>query len=89
MHIELLIVILGIYLVTGCASVSDIQKLQSQLNTLEIQVSKITIFVAISKELSEKSHTKAAHAEKTANLLGMKLRDISNRIDYSIPRVCR
>lgn len=89
MHIKLLIIILVAYLITGCATVSDIQKLQSQLNTLEIQVSKITTSVAISKELSEKSHTKAAHAEKTANLSGMKLRDISNRIDYSIPRICR
>jgi hypothetical protein len=64
------------------------KNLQSQINLLTPQVSEVIAFAATSKKISNESLIKATNAEATANRAAQKIREVSGRLDASIPHHC-
>ena len=74
-------VVLAAGLATGCASTSDIDKLQEQINGLKGQVSTASSDAAQAKQSAADAATKAAAAEAAANRAAQYAQDTNSKLD--------
>ncbi len=74
-------VILAAGLATGCASTSDIENLQEQINGLKGQVSTASSDAAQAKQSAADAATKAAAAEAAANRAAQYAQDTNSKLD--------
>ena len=74
-------VILAAGLATGCASTSDIENLQEQINGLKGQVSTAASDAAQAKQSAADAATKAAAAEAAANRAAQYAQDTNSKLD--------
>ncbi len=74
-------VILAAGLATGCASTSDIENLQEQINGLKGQVSTASSDAAQAKQSAADAAAKAAAAEAAANRAAQYAQDTNSKLD--------
>jgi murein lipoprotein len=74
-------VVLAAGLASGCASTSDIDKLQEQINGLKGQVSTASSDAAQAKQSAADAATKAAAAEAAANRAAQYAQDTNSKLD--------
>ncbi len=74
-------VVLAAGLATGCASTSDIDKLQEQINGLKGQVSTASSDASQAKQSAADAATKAAAAEAAANRAAQYAQDTNSKLD--------
>ena len=74
-------VILAAGLATGCASTSDIEDLQGQINGLKGQVSAAASDAAQAKQSAADAAAKAAAAEAAANRAAQYAQDTNSKLD--------
>ena len=74
-------VVLAAGLATGCASTSDIDNLQEQINGLKGQVSTASSDAAQAKQAAEDAAAKAAAAEAAANRAAQYAQDTNSKLD--------
>ncbi|NOV28488.1 hypothetical protein [Methylomonas sp. ZR1] len=70
----------------GCASVSDLEKLQTKVNLLQQQIDIDSSVSASAKETAKFYESKATEAESTATLNATKLQDIFWKLNSPICR---
>jgi murein lipoprotein len=68
-------------LATGCASTSDIENLQAQIDTLKPQVSAASSDAASAKAAAAEAAAKAAAAEAAANRAAQYAQDTNSKLD--------
>jgi len=68
-------------LATGCASTSDIENLQGQIDTLKPQVSAAASDAAAAKASAAEASAKAAAAEAAANRAAQYAQDTNSKLD--------
>lgn len=68
-------------LATGCASTSDIDNLQEQINGLRTQVNSASSDAASAKEAAADAASKAAAAEAAANRAAQYAQDTNSKLD--------
>jgi murein lipoprotein len=68
-------------LATGCASTSDLEKLQSQVNGLQGQVNTAAADAAQAKQSAADAASKAAAAEVAANRAAQYAQDTNSKLD--------
>ena len=74
-------VVLAAGLATGCASTSDIDKLQEQIDGLKSQVSTASSDAAQAKQSAAEAASKAAAAEAAANRAAQYAQDTNSKLD--------
>ncbi len=74
-------VILAAGLATGCASTSDIEGLQSQINGLNSQISTASSDAAKAQAAATSAASKAAAAEAAANRAAQYDQDTNSKLD--------
>ena len=74
-------VVLAAGLATGCASTSDIDKLQEQIDGLKSQVSTASSDAAQAKQSAADAASKAAAAEAAANRAAQYAQDTNSKLD--------
>ena len=74
-------VVLAAGLATGCASTSDIDKLQEQINGLKTQVNTASSDAAQAKQSAADAASKAAAAEAAANRAAQYAQDTNSKLD--------
>ncbi len=77
--ISTLVLVAG--LATGCATKSDIEFLQTQLDGLKTQISTASTDAATAQAASASAATKAAAAEAAANRAAQYAQDTNNKLD--------
>lgn len=79
--IKISALILAAGLATGCASTSDIQNLQSQIDGLTNQISSAASDAATAKAAATEASAKAAAAEAAANRAAQYSQDTNSKLD--------
>ncbi|MFW5442859.1 MAG: Lpp/OprI family alanine-zipper lipoprotein [Methylococcaceae bacterium] len=74
-------VMLAAVLATGCASTSDIDNLQTQIDGLKSQISTASSDAAKAQASSDLAATKAAAAEAAANRAAQYAQDTNSKLD--------
>lgn len=83
--IKLSIVILASYLATGCATTSDIENIQSEINLLKLQVAGASSSATASTEAATEARSKAANAEAAANRAAHYAQETNSKLDKALP----
>jgi murein lipoprotein len=78
--IKLLMIALAFSLVAGCATNSDIEKLQSQVNGLNASVGQVSADAARAQSTATDAAAKAEAAEAAANRAANKSRDVNRKL---------
>ena len=73
--------VLAAALATGCASTSDIDHLQAQINDLKSQVSTTASDASAAKTAAADASAKAAAAEEAANRAARYAQDTNSKLD--------
>jgi len=74
-------VVIAAVLATGCASTSDIENLQSQIDGLKSQVSTAAADAATAQAAATEAATKAGAAEAAANRAAQYAQDTNSKLD--------
>ena len=74
-------VVLAAGLATGCASTSDVDNLQSQIDGLKGQISSAASDAAQAKQSAADAASKAAAAEAAANRAAQYAQDTNSKLD--------
>lgn len=78
---KLSFVALLVSLVVGCASTSDVEGLQSQIDGLKTSVASASSDAMSAKAAAESASTKAASAEAAANRAAQFAQDTNSKLD--------
>jgi outer membrane murein-binding lipoprotein Lpp len=87
--IKSLIIIWAVYVITGCANISDLENLQAQLDSLKPRIAVLSSDAAISKVIATEADLKSANAEKTANRTAQYAQEMSSKLDFVPCRIPR
>ncbi len=68
-------------LMTGCASTSDIDNLQAQIDSLKTQISSASSDAATAQAAASEAAAKAAAAEAAANRAAQYAQDTNSKLD--------
>ncbi len=68
-------------LMTGCASTSDIDNLQAQIDTLKTQISSASSDASTAQAAAAEAAAKAAAAEAAANRAAQYAQDTNSKLD--------
>lgn len=79
--VTLAAVIAGAALMTGCASTSDIDNLQSQIDSLNSKISSASTDAAKAQAAASDAAAKAAAAEAAANRAAQYAQDTNSKLD--------
>lgn len=79
--LKVLVVTLAIGLTTGCASNSDIDKLQLEIDGLKDQISTASDDAAKAQSSASEAASKAASAESAANRAAKYAEDTNSKLD--------
>lgn len=84
--IKLSMIALALSLVTACATTSDIENLQSQVNSLDTSVKQASSDAASAQATAADAAAKAAAAEAAANRAAELSEDANNKLDKRFKR---
>lgn len=79
--LKISVIVLAMGLATGCASKSDIDLLQTQIDELKIQVSTASADAASAQSSAADAAAKAESAEAAANRAAQYAQDTNNKLD--------
>ncbi|CAG1769358.1 murein lipoprotein [uncultured bacterium] len=78
--------IVNALIITGCASISDIENLQSRINSLKAQIPNLNTSVTNSKLIIDKANTQAVNADTITNRAKQKAIEANFRTDELFKR---
>ncbi len=79
--LKVLAVTLAAGLATGCASTSDIENLQAQIDGLNVKIATASSDAANAQAAATEAATKAAAAEAAANRAAQYAQDTNSKLD--------
>jgi murein lipoprotein len=79
--LKLSIIAFSAFLAVGCASTSDIDKLQNQINTVKSDVSSAKDAAASANTAATDAATRAASAEAAANRAANTAQEVNTKLD--------
>lgn len=78
-----------VFLVIGCANLSELELLQTKVNLLEQQTKNLSVDIAASKTKADEAVLKTSNAESLANRMAQYMQETSAKLDVNIDCVPR
>lgn len=79
--VKLSMIALAVSLIAGCASTSDIENLQSQIDSLKTSVAQASSDAASAQSAANDAASRAASAEAAANRAAQYAQDTNSKLD--------